>query len=376
MFARIHKITDALIGLFRRIRPNKNVRRSAIKVYRRFSSLHLPLKTQKKHAEIEMQVLNALLYAAADNTSINQVARDVVDLDSDTLMYHLHRLTVDDVAKMNQHLEQIFLELRRNKKLPRKLRLAIDSTDYKFYGKYRNAYVIHYKSDYVFRYIMVSVVAHRVMYPLMILPVSQLSDTVELVERLITVVKRFRIRVKSMYFDRGFYAVDIVRLLKKHKIPFVIGAEKSRGVKRVLSALTEGDTELHEFDYTMRSDRGAEDVVLYVRWNRRKEQWFTAIGWRVRAEDVRKYMHRWGIETEFRMIKEVRIKTTTRNAVIRYMLVMISALICALYAALRLGEVVMYIEAHIVLENEEAVTLYRVCRAIKTVLDGGENAVL
>jgi len=58
------------------------------------------------------------------------------------------------------------------------------------------------------------------------------------------------------------------------------------------------------------------------------------------------------------------------------MLVMISAVICALYAALRLGEVVMYIEAHIVLENEEAVTLYRVRRAIKTVLDGGRNAVL
>jgi len=117
---------------------------------------------------------------------------------------------------------------------------------------------------------MVSVVAHKVMYPLMILSVSQLSDTIELVEHLITVVKRLRIRVKSMYFDRGFYAVDIVRLLKKHKIPFVIGAEKSRGVKRILSALTEGDTELHEFDYTMRSDRGMEDVVLYIRWNRRK----------------------------------------------------------------------------------------------------------
>ena len=87
-------------------------------------------------------------------------------------------------------------------------------------------------------------------------------------------------------------------------------------------------------------------------------------------------MHRWGIETEFRMIKEVRIKTTTRNAVIRYMLVMISAILCALYAALRLGEVVMYIEAHITLENEEAVTLYRVRRVIKTVLDGAENAVL
>ena len=55
---------------------------------------------------------------------------------------------------------------------------------------------------------------------------------------------------------------------------------------------------------------------------------------------------------------------------------MISAVICALYVALRLGEVVMYIEAHIVLENEEAVTLYRVRRAIKTVLDGGRNAVL
>ena len=155
-------------------------------------------------------MLNALLCAAVDNTSINQVACDVTDPDSDTLMYHLRRLTVDDVTKLDRPLEQIFFELRRNKKLPRKLRLAIDSTDYKFYGKHRDACVIHYKSDYIICYIMVPVVAHRVMYPLMVLPVSQLSDTVELIDCLLAAVKRMMIRVKSMYFDRGFYTVDIV----------------------------------------------------------------------------------------------------------------------------------------------------------------------
>ena len=65
-----------------------------------------------------------------------------------------------------------------------------------------------------------------------------------------------------------------------------------------------------------------------------------------------------------------------RTAVIRYMFVMVSAVVCALYAALRLDEVVSYIEARIILENEEVATLYRVQCAIKAVLRGDEIEVL
>ena len=352
------------------------VGRSAIKVYRSFSSLSLPLKIKKKRSKIEDAIRNILLYAAVENTSIHQVSHSVAGIDGDTVMYHLSKLTVSDVVTMNTHLKRIFNELRRKRKLPRKLVLAVDSTDYKFYGKQRGAGVIHYKSNYVFRYIMVSIVAHKTMYPLVLLPVSQFSDMVELVERLIEAVKRLQIRVKVMYFDRGFYSVRMVRLLKRYRLPFVIGADKSRGVKRILTTLTEGDSMLHEYAYILKSQDGMEQVTLYVRWNRKKGQWFTVVGWGVTPQDVRGYVHRWGIETEFRMIKNPRIRTTTVRYAVRYLFVMISAIVCAIYAALRLGEIVEYIDACIILEDKEGVTLYKVRNAIRTVLERGESIVL
>ncbi|MEQ9716028.1 MAG: hypothetical protein ABGF52_10895 [Candidatus Asgardarchaeum sp.] len=45
-----------------------------------------------------------------------------------------------------------------------------------------------------------------------------------------------------------------------------------------------------------------------------------------------------GIETEFRLIKESWILTTTVNYVIRYFFVVISVLVYLLYAVIRLGE--------------------------------------
>ena len=372
----IHKITNSLRLFLRRIRPNIKVGRSAIKVYRRFSSLSLPLRTAKKHGVIQQKLRNALLYAAADNTSIYQVSRDIADIDGDTVMYHLAKLHVEDVQQMNAHLLRLFSELRNRGKMPRRLTLAVDSTDYQFYGKQRSDYVIRRESKYVFRFIMVSVVAHKVMFPLAILPVSQLSDIAQLVESLIVIVKQQGVRIRVIYFDRGFYSLAVVRILKRHNIPFVIGAPKSRGVKRVLTHLPTDTARTHEFEYTMRSNGGTESVMLYARWNRRRQEWFTAIGWRVNVVDVRCYIHRWGIETEFRMIKEPRIRTTTVKIAVRYLFVMVSAIICGLYATLRLGEVPTWLDVQVVIEGREEVTLYRVRRGIKKLLEGGKDVVL
>ena len=126
----------------------------------------------------------------------------------------------------------------------------------------------------------------------------------------------------------------------------------------------------------MCGNAGTEDVTLYVRWNDRRKECFTAIGWQVKATDVRSYMYRRGIKTEFRMIKDPRIRTTTVNEVIRYLFIMISAIICAIYAALRLGEVTTFTEGYIIMGNEDAATLYRVRRTIRQLLVGSEKVVL
>ena len=62
--------------------------------------------------------------------------------------------------------------------------------------------MIHTKGGYVYRYIMISVVAHRVAIPILVLPVSQIDSIDDLLERLLAAVRRLKIKIVALYMDR------------------------------------------------------------------------------------------------------------------------------------------------------------------------------
>ena len=77
--------------------------------------------------------------------------------------------------------------------------------------------------------------------------------------------------------DRGFYAISVVRILKQYGIRFVIGAPKTRGIKKVLEGVPK-DGRIYTMPYEMSSSREKERVTLFMRWDQRKREWFVAIG--------------------------------------------------------------------------------------------------
>lgn len=249
----------------------------------------LPMSTAKKKEFIERAVKNTVFYAAVDKTSVFQAAPIAAKLDGDTIMYHLSKLTLDDVSQLECYIESTFVKLIKRRKIPRRVALAVDSTDYKFYGRYHGPYTIHTKDGFVFRYIMISVVAHKVAIPILILPVSQFDSAESLLERLLSVVHRLRIKVTALYMDRGFYATSVVRLLKEHNISFVIGAPKTSGIKRILDNIPK-DGRFHSRLYEMRGSTGnREKVTLFIRWNREKKEWFIVVGHGVSLKEVKRY---------------------------------------------------------------------------------------
>jgi len=334
----LHKIVNPIRNFIRRIRPSHNNNRRAYKLSSMLDKLKLPIRTDKKAELIERAVKNTVFYAAVDNTSIFQAAPIAAKIDGDTVMYHLAKLTLEDVAQLEHYIENIISDLIRKRRIPRRLSLAVDSTDYPFYGRYHGPYVIHTKDGYVYRYIMISVVAHKVAIPILVLPVSQIDSIDDLLERLLEAVHKLKIKIVAMYMDRGFYAISVVRILKRYGIRFVIGAPKTHGIKKVLEGIPR-DGRIYTTSYVMKSLGEEEEVTLFMRWDRRKREWFIVVGSGVGIKEVKRYSRRWGIETEFRLIKESRIRTTTVNHVIRYFFVVISVLIYLLYAVVRLGEV-------------------------------------
>jgi len=88
--------------------------------------------------------------------------------------------------------------------------------------------------------------------------------------------------------DRGFYAIIVVRILKKYGIRFVIGAPKTRGMKKVLEGIPR-DGKFYTASYVVKSLREEEGAMLFMRWNRRKREWFVVVGSGVGIKEVKRY---------------------------------------------------------------------------------------
>lgn len=333
------KLIQSLKNLVQQLRPCREVVGTSLKMCHLWGEVNIPLKVERKKKIIIPQVKNTLLLAAAEGTSIDQAAVTGAKMDGDTIRYHLNKMSLKEVrTTVNEVLREQVLSLKKKGKLPRKCSLAIDSTDYIYYGKVRDPLVCHYKSNYVYRYIMLSTVGGTVSVPLTMLPVAPLDDKVKLIEELLINILPLKLSITAIYMDRGFHAKTIMVYFYFKRIPFVIGAKKTPKIKALLTQLPK-DKKLHRLPFTVRTADGQEILLtLNAFWQGEKKGWFTSLSWGVNAQGVRSYWRRWGIETAFRLVKAPRIKTTTQHVAVRYLYVMVAVLLVLFYAMLRLSE--------------------------------------
>ncbi|MEM3564739.1 MAG: hypothetical protein QXR19_16025 [Candidatus Jordarchaeaceae archaeon] len=63
-------------------------------------------------------------------------------------------------------------------------------------------------------------------------------------------MERLGLMVDVVLLDRAFHSVEVALLLKNQGLPFVIGARKTEGVKRLLKGLDK--SQLHAIPYRMK----------------------------------------------------------------------------------------------------------------------------
>ena len=179
----------------------------------------------------------------------------------------------------------------------------------------------------VHRFVGLSVVGWRRCVPLSLKPVSFGAFPADLVLWALGEAERLGLRVDVLLLDRGFHSVEVALLLKSMGTPFVIGARKTEGIKRLLKGLDKN--KLHAVPYRMRGQTpwGREEVeVTLVAYHGRKG-WVTLLCWGVDPGEAKKYSLRWGIETCFRMVKRHRARTCSRSLPLRWLLLLTSTLL-------------------------------------------------
>lgn len=171
------------------------------------------------------------------------------------------------------------------------------------------------------------------------------DDLIQVVKRLLRRVKALKIKVKRVYLDKGFCSIPVLRGLWAEPDLSAIIAAPIKGKTGGTRALCRGRRS-YRTEHTFRSqDYGELTVPVMVVHTRSKQRdgtyqwvWLVYVLLNVpdlTARQVRKaYRRRFGIESSYRLLEQVRGRTTARNAALRFLWMGIALLIGNVWIAL------------------------------------------
>ena len=311
---------------------------------------HLSMETEGYKVSTSM-ALNVLLTAAVEKRSIEAVCGDLVAVvDSNTLREALNRaLTVDDLRQQEAEFNAALVECIP-RQMPRAgLEMAIDFHDEPYYGKSEavQAYTCrgeaHDGTTYFWRVATLSVMWRQVRLTLALTYVLPGESTLSIVQRLLNRREGLGIACKVLYLDKGFCSGDIIAYLQESSQPALIACpirgKKGRGGTRALCT----GRKAHRTPYTF-SDGTIADLAVVPTLTRDKKTgkqrrtWLVYVlvhlDWSARKAHQR-YHRRFGIESSYRQLGQVRAFTNSRNVALRFFYLALALLLLNIWTFLR-----------------------------------------
>ena len=187
------------------------------------------------------------------------------------------------------------------------------------------------------------VVFHGQRFTIALTPVAYGEKMKPIVQRLLAIVRKTCVRPGLLLLDRGFYSIEVIRYLQRARVPFLMPAI-ARGRK---PAEGEPATGIRAFQmwksggwgkHTLVTGKDKATVSICVhcgnhrgkRKKRGRYAWVYAY-WGLRPGSTRwvkdTYRSRFGIETSYRQLNEARIKTCTRNPVVRFFFIALALIL-------------------------------------------------
>jgi hypothetical protein len=184
---------------------------------------------------------------------------------------------------------------------------------------------------------------HGQRFTVALTPVERGEDMKAIVQRLLTLARKGGVRPALLLLDRGFYSIDVIRYLQRARVPFLMPAV-ARGRKPAAATPATGIRAYKLWkrggwgQHTLVTGKKKATVSICVhcgnhrgrRKKRGRSAWVYAY-WGIRPRSTRwvaeTYRSRFGIETSYRQLNEARIKTCTRNPVVRFFFVALALIL-------------------------------------------------
>jgi putative transposase len=295
-------------------------------------------------------VIAVLTYAASRACSLcDACARLTGAPDSDTILGRLAEQLVDRDT-LDRRLDVV---LRAS--LPRCLRrgswiIALDTTLIPYHGQHFQTAQEIFRSQpkhgttHFHCYATAVVIRNGLRFTLAVVPVSNGTPMSEVVRGLRRRIVAAGITPKLFLLDRGFNNAGCVRYLQAARQPFIMpqavhGKVPKDGVLTGLRAIRANHrTGWTRYSWQPQKERRVSVdlcVLRRERVDRRGHRSFLYACWgvsRTPTDVYAVYRTRFGVETSYRQLNQIRIRTTTRNPALRLLFVAVALLLRNLWA--------------------------------------------
>ncbi len=294
---------------------------------------------------------HTVISMAVDKNSVHSISKRYQKVPCETsIRYHLKKLNINELIESN---EKILMQMAiENLKPGKKYEFAIDYTNDPYYGKIdtsNDKYVIRGKAkkstNSFYSYVSLYIINKNERFTISVLPVEKGKSKVEYLDYFIDQIKRLDFGIEILCLDREFYTFDVFDFLQKHNVPYIVPVvKKGFKIKEMLIG-NKGRTDTYTMEKTIEKiiKKVELDIVIDVKYmkGKRGKNGCENLGFVVHGVDwsPRKvsttYRRRFAIESSYRMRNQVKPKTSSKNATIRYFYALISFLMKNIWLCLQ-----------------------------------------
>lgn len=294
---------------------------------------HLSVRTEGYRSSRE-QTFNLLLKAVAEGSSLEAVCADSCGaIAGNTLREQLNAaLVVGELRKQEGEMNAA-LQAAIPKGMPRGgLEVAIDTHDEPFYGKTPElrAYTCKTRAKdgttRFFRLASAYVIWREVRLTLALTYVLPEDSLPQVVAKLLHQLQQIGLHATVLYLDKGFCSGEVIGYLQRTEQAAILACP-IRGKQGGIRALCQGRGSFST-DYTFTDGTPAHLALVDTRvynpkTKRNQRKWLAFVlvqlDWTPR-QVFTKYRRRFGIETAYRILRQVKVLTNSRNPALRFFL--------------------------------------------------------
>ena len=296
-----------------------------------------------------------LVSASAYRRTIEATCNDLPDApDSNTVRGYINaQLTPSQIRTLEQDCNRAFASRWPHWLWSARLVVAADLHDECYYGASDAADPDNWVcrgatregTTRFYRCATLSVIRNRVRVNLAVVFVHPDDALADVLKNLLNYVQKRGLHLQRLYADKGFCTIPVLRFMLEHTALEVIVAAPIKGKTGGLRALCQGQHS-YRTEHTFQSQpNGTLTVPVGIvrayktyRNGTRKATWLGYVLIRVNdsLRRVREtYRERFGIDTGYRLMEQVRARTTSTNPAFRFLLMAIALVLINIWIALQ-----------------------------------------